>query len=306
MSADFYLETARVRLRQLADRDVEDLVKLNSDPEVMRYLGGAPAPREEAEAGVARTRMYRERYGGRLGVFTAVLKETGAFMGWFHLRPDRKRLDDVKNLELGYRLRKEFWGKGYATEVSLALIAKAFGELGADTVFAVTDKENAASRRVMEKCGLAFESEFQDADWDRLTVRYAVDKKDALNPLHLEAHFAAELPPSGLPRRFGIVTAYNPGSRNASAEANARADAELAARLERERLEHFRVTGRSRDGSHQEPGYGIVAASPEDIRPLSRRFRQEAFFWVEDGTVFVINTEGASRRRVAAWADRRV
>ena len=172
MSVPPYLESARVLLRQLADGDVEDLVELISDPEVMRYLGGGPAPREEAEAGVARTRMYRERYGGRLGVFTAVLRESGAFMGWFHLRPARARLDDEKSLELGYRQKKEFWGKGYATEVSLALIAKAFGELGADSVFAVTDAENKASRRVMEKCGLALESEYEDPDWKRRTVRY--------------------------------------------------------------------------------------------------------------------------------------
>jgi RimJ/RimL family protein N-acetyltransferase len=174
MSAGLYLETARVRLRQLREGDVENLVELNSDPEVMRYLGGAPAPREGAEAGVARTKMYRERYGGRLGVFTAERRESGEFMGWFHLRPDRSRLDDVKNLELGYRLKRKFWGQGHATEVSLALIAKAFGELGADTVFAVTDKENAASRRVMEKCGLSFEREYLDPDWRRETVRYVL------------------------------------------------------------------------------------------------------------------------------------
>lgn len=176
-SPEVYLETARVRLRQLAEGDVERLVELNSDPDVMRYLGGAPAPREEAEAGVARTRMYRERYGGRLGVFTAESRESGEFMGWFHLRPDRARLDDVKNLELGYRLKKKFWGKGYATEASLALVAKAFGALGAETVFAVTDAENAASRRVMEKCGLSFEREYVDPDWKRKTVRYVLAKE---------------------------------------------------------------------------------------------------------------------------------
>ena len=178
MSADLYLETARVRLRQLDDGDLEKLVELNSDPEVMRYLGGAPAPREEAVNGVARTKMYRERYGGRLGVFTAELRETGAFMGWFHLRPGRNDLDNTKALELGYRLKKDFWGRGYATEVSVALIAKAFSELGADGVWAVTDKENAASRRVMEKCGLVYEREYEDRDWHRMTVRYALAKGD--------------------------------------------------------------------------------------------------------------------------------
>lgn len=176
MSPELYLETARVRLRQLDKGDIEELVELNGDPEVMRYLGGAPAPREEAEAGVARTLMYRQKYGGRLGVFTAELRATGEFMGWFHLRPDRADLDNTKDLELGYRLKKKFWGAGYATEASRALIDKAFGELGADSVFAVTDKENAASRRVMEKCGLAFEREYDDPAWNRRTVRYALYK----------------------------------------------------------------------------------------------------------------------------------
>ena len=127
---------------------------------------------------------------------------------------------------------------------------------------------------------------------------------DAPNPAHLEAYFTAELPASGLPKRFGIVTAHNPGSVLAPRGENERADAELEARLTEEKLPHFRVTGRSRDGSHQEPGYGVVADSPETIRPLSRAFRQEAFFWVENGEVFVINTAGTRRHAVGAWRDR--
>lgn len=127
---------------------------------------------------------------------------------------------------------------------------------------------------------------------------------DAPNPAHLEAYFTAELPPSGPPRTFGIVTAYNPESAIAPGDANERADADLAARLAGEKLPHFRVTGRSRDGSHQEPGYGVAADSPETIRALSRAFRQEAFFWVEDGAVFVINTEGSRRYRVGNWTQR--
>lgn len=127
---------------------------------------------------------------------------------------------------------------------------------------------------------------------------------DEPNPAHLRAYFTAELPPSGAPRTFGIVTAYHPGSRNAPAEDNEKADAELESLLAKEKRARFRVTGRSRDGSHREPGYGIAAASPEEIRPLSRRFRQEAFFWVEDGEVFVINTDGARRHRVGSWEQR--
>lgn len=127
---------------------------------------------------------------------------------------------------------------------------------------------------------------------------------DLPNPDHLKARFAAELPSAGLPARFGIVTACNPNSAIAAPSANEKADAELEGALAAAGLPHFRVTGGSRDGSHREPGYGIVADSPEVVRPFSRRFRQEAFFWVENGTVFVINTESPSRHRVAEWAER--
>jgi hypothetical protein len=127
---------------------------------------------------------------------------------------------------------------------------------------------------------------------------------DRPNPDHLKAYFATEPPPSGLPARFGIVTAYNPESVIATDDANGNADMELKRALVAAGLPHFRVTGGSRDGSHREPGYGIAADSAEIIRPIGRRFRQEAFFWVEGGTVYVINTEGTGLHRVAEWADR--
>ena len=127
---------------------------------------------------------------------------------------------------------------------------------------------------------------------------------DEPNPVHLEAYFTADPPASGTPRTFGIVTAFNPGSAPAPEDANRKADHELEAWLSAERLAHFRVTGRSRDGAHQEPGFGVPASSPEDIRRISRRFRQEAFFWVEDGAVFVINTDGIRRHPVGRWEDR--
>ncbi len=177
---DLYLETERARLRQYRPEDFDRMLELNSDPEVMRYLGGQPGTREEVEGGVARTLLYKEKYGGRLGVFTAELRETGEFMGWFHLRPGRDDLDDTRHLELGYRLKRKFWNRGLATEASSALIDKAFGELGAESVFAQTMKENAPSRRVMEKCGLVFEREFDDPTWGRRTAVYRLTREPFL------------------------------------------------------------------------------------------------------------------------------
>lgn len=127
---------------------------------------------------------------------------------------------------------------------------------------------------------------------------------DVPRPEHLQTYFTAASPPGGWPRRFGIVTAYNPDCRNRSEAANEEADAELLACLAATGLPHFRTTNSARDGSHAEPGYGITAASPEDIRPISRRLGQTAFYWVEDGLVSVMNTEGHVLHPVGNWLER--
>jgi RimJ/RimL family protein N-acetyltransferase len=84
------------------------------------------------------------------GTWAAESRSTGQFLGWFHLRASPGR-----NADLGYRLRGVAWGRGYATEGSLALVRKAFTDLGVERVFAHTMTVNTASRRVLEKSGLA-------------------------------------------------------------------------------------------------------------------------------------------------------
>jgi RimJ/RimL family protein N-acetyltransferase len=150
---DVFLETERLRLRRLTDSDVENLVELDSDPEVMRYTtGGKPTSRHAIETGfLPAFLVYYQRYEG-FGFWAAVERTTGEFLGWFHFRPPEGAADD--EVELGYRLRRVAWGKGYATEGSLALIRKGFTELGVQRVTAAADRLNYASRRVMEKIGM--------------------------------------------------------------------------------------------------------------------------------------------------------
>lgn len=150
-----FLETERLVLRRFTDDDVDNLVELDSDPAVMRFInGGRPTPRAEIENEVLPAFLgYYERHPG-YGFWAAEERSTGRFVGWFHLRPaDSAAPDDV---ELGYRLHRSAWGKGYATEGSRALIDKGFAEFGALRVFASTMVVNVASRRVMEKAGLRF------------------------------------------------------------------------------------------------------------------------------------------------------
>lgn len=150
-----FLETARLTLRRFTSDDVENLVELDRDPDVMRFInGGRPTPRDEIEKDVLPAFLdYYERYAG-FGFWAAEERSTGRFIGWFHLRPAED--SPAGEVELGYRLRATAWGHGYATEGSRALVAKGFAELGVERVFATTMTVNVASRRVMVKAGLRF------------------------------------------------------------------------------------------------------------------------------------------------------
>jgi RimJ/RimL family protein N-acetyltransferase len=154
-SASVFLETERLLLRRFTEADIPNLVELDGDPEVMRFInGGRPTPREEVENELLPAFLgHYERYAG-YGFWAAIEKSSGRFLGWFHFRPDEGAVPG--EVELGYRLRRSAWGQGYATEGSRALIDKGFAELGVERVVASTMVVNVASRRVMEKAGLRF------------------------------------------------------------------------------------------------------------------------------------------------------
>ena len=163
----------RPLLRRITAGDVDDLVELDSDPVVMRFLtNGTPTPREviERQTLPGILRGY-ERLGG-LGRMAAIERSTGAFIGWIGFDPPEDgRPDD--EVELGYRLRRSAWDRGYATEGARALIRRAFAELGVRRVWARTMAVNVASRRVMEKCGLRKVGEFAVPGFADPSVSYA-------------------------------------------------------------------------------------------------------------------------------------
>ena len=104
---------------------------------------------------------YYERFAG-YGFWAVEERSSNEFIGWFHLRP---RPDSpVKDPELGYRLRRSAWGKGYGTEGSRALVDSAFRDHGAPRVYAETMVVNAASQAVMRKAGLRHIRTFHQ-DW---------------------------------------------------------------------------------------------------------------------------------------------
>ena len=178
-----FLETERLVLRRFSPADADNLVRLDADPDVMRFVsGGIPTSREEIENDYLPAFLsYYQRYEG-YGYWAAIEKATGEFLGWFHFRPGRDAAPG--EVELGYRLRKSAWGRGYATEGSRALIGKGFTEFGVQRVIAEAMAANQASRRVMEKAGLTLVRTFDKKplhpgeDGHLEVVEYALDKSD--------------------------------------------------------------------------------------------------------------------------------
>jgi RimJ/RimL family protein N-acetyltransferase len=183
VSMDVFLETARLILRRFTEADVDNLVELDSDPDVMFFInGGRPTPREEIERGVLPRFLRYYQNDDRFGFWAAIEKSSGEFLGWFHFRARKGGPADEP--ELGYRLRKAAWGKGYATEGSRALIDTGFRQDAVQRVTAETMVVNARSRRVMEKCGLTLVRIFH-AEWpdsipgdEHGDVEYALTRAD--------------------------------------------------------------------------------------------------------------------------------
>lgn len=148
------LTTPRLHLRQLVEDDAPELYLLNSDPEVLRYTGDKPyASVEEARAFIRGYDQYTLYQRGRLGMF---LKETGAFAGWCGL----KYHPENEETELGFRLKRAYWNKGYATEAARASLDYGFNELKLPTIMGRVIKDNTASIRVLEKIGMRYWKDF--------------------------------------------------------------------------------------------------------------------------------------------------
>ncbi len=159
-----YLETERLALRHFTGADVDRLVALDSDRAVMKFLtGGRPTPRDTIVDEVLPRLIASYDDIDGYGVWAADERASGQFVGWFALQPREGRGADEP--ELGYRLRRASWGRGYATEGSRALIRKAFTELGALSVLAETMAVNLASRRVMERLGMTHLRTFHET-WE--------------------------------------------------------------------------------------------------------------------------------------------
>lgn len=149
------IETRRLTLRVAAEADHDSHWRMDSDDEVMRYVG--PKPSDFAEH---RRRFLEALSDGTRFKFLRMLSRTGdaKTLGWVFLRPT----EDGRWLELGYRLLPEAWGQGYVPEASRALIDHAFKVWQASEAMALIMPQNRKSQRVVEKLGFSLRGTTSD------------------------------------------------------------------------------------------------------------------------------------------------
>lgn len=149
------LETPRLLLRQWKESDLEPFARMSADPVVMQHFMSA-ITYEQSVSFVERINTCFNTNG--YGLFATEIKASGEFIGFVGIWPANFESDFTRQfapcLEIGWRLAKEYWGKGYAPEAAKRVLKFAFDDVGQKEMFSWTAKTNTNSIKVMEKIGM--------------------------------------------------------------------------------------------------------------------------------------------------------
>jgi len=156
--------TERLILRKLTRDDVDNIFLLDSNPDVMKYVG-VPAVSNKAESEKMIDNILNQYQKNGTGRLAVIEKESNQFVGWSGIKLLTDEVNGFKNVyELGYRFLPEFWGKGYATESAKASLDLGFNQLNADKIYAYADVENQSSNHILTKIGFENKGSFLDKD----------------------------------------------------------------------------------------------------------------------------------------------
>ncbi|MBX3480863.1 MAG: GNAT family N-acetyltransferase [Caulobacter sp.] len=177
MLASDMITTDRLILRGWRDSDLEPWIALNADPEVMRFFP-ATQTADECRAMAARNQAHIDQHG--FGLWAVERREDGAFLGFTGLTHLKDNNPMFPGVEAGWRLARQAWGQGYASEAAAASLRDGFGRLGLQRIVAFTAVPNLPSQAVMARIGM---TRREDLDFDH----------PALPPGHrLERHLVWE------------------------------------------------------------------------------------------------------------------
>ena len=145
------LTTARLRLRQWREEDLAPFAALNADPQVMEFFPKV-LTRAESDVVAGRIRNHFARHG--FGLWAVEAPGAADFVGFVGLAVPSFEAHFTPCVEIGWRLAREHWGHGYATEAATAALAFGFGDRALEEIVAFTVPANISSRRVMGRIGM--------------------------------------------------------------------------------------------------------------------------------------------------------
>lgn len=174
------IETPRLLLRRWKEADLGKFVEMNADPEVMRYF---PETQPEERTKRFYNLIQEEFLEYGYGLYAAEEKSSGSFMGFIGFHWARLNTNFCPCVEIGWRLGKQYWNKGYATEGAKACLNHGFTNLGINKVYSFTTVENRPSQNVMQKIGMKFYQYFNhpnipDGHAKKPHVCYVIDKNN--------------------------------------------------------------------------------------------------------------------------------
>ena len=179
--ADVIAETERLRLRTWDAADLDEFIRHTNTPAVMRWLGGVWPPADHEKA-LERIQGYQRDFGHTLWIVER--KSDGVLLGFCGLkRVNSPGATCAGDFEVGWRLREDAWGQGFAKEAAIASLDLAFGRYGAPHVVALTVPGNVDSQGLMKRLGMARRAEldFEDDRWGpdmNPTIVYRIDAAD--------------------------------------------------------------------------------------------------------------------------------
>lgn len=169
------IETERLLLREILPSDDKGMFRLDSNPNVHKFLGNNPVNSIE-ESRKYITNIRNQYLENGIGRYAVILKETNDFIGWCGIKYITEPENGYINLyELGYRFIEEYWGKGYGYESAKAWLEYGFKTMKIQTMYASANTKNSGSRKILEKIGMQQKNEF---NWNGIPcIWYELENK---------------------------------------------------------------------------------------------------------------------------------
>lgn len=161
-----FVETERLLLREMHPIDVDGMYEMDSDPLVHQYLGNKPIKSKEKVLEIIHyvRQQYKENGIGRWSI---IEKSSNQFIGWTGLKLFTEAFNNHINFyDVGYRLLRKFWGKGYATESAIASLDYGFNIMDLDKIYGAAHVDNVASNKILTNLGMQYLETFQYEEED--------------------------------------------------------------------------------------------------------------------------------------------